>query len=35
MVVKDVNGEAPGWLEANEIWSAGCQSRVAILVTKG
>lgn len=35
IVVKSTNGCLLGWLEANEMWSAGCQSFVAILRAKG
>lgn len=35
MVVVDTNGSAPAWFAANETWSAGCQSLVAILVANG
>lgn len=35
MRVEDVKGLPPGWLVAKETWSAGCQSRVAILRANG
>ena len=35
MVVNEVNGWVLGWEEENEMWFAGCQSLVAILMVKG
>lgn len=34
-VVVSMKGFLGGWLDANEMWSGGCQSLVAILRTKG
>jgi hypothetical protein len=35
IVVVSVYGALPGWFDAKEMWSTGCQSFVAILVTNG
>lgn len=34
-MAKSMEGRLEGWLDANEMWSSGCQSFVAILNAKG